>query len=557
MKTISLLIALLLSGAVNAQGVESEKQAVESEKLWMFLLFVAGNDDDPNSGMDFSEDTGISEAGGVALKSYARNARDESNRIGTANAQALCTSREALRDREALARRLEANAAQQRNLQQGFVDNLGTVLSPDDEAKVRNWLVRGFKGDFGHQTSIGSEVRSGHITPDQILARACPSPEDIARWQAMEKAQIQAEPKRPMPQQIPPVEASEVRRLPSAGVTPARPSAAPSLIALSKPPGYSQCEAWAINNVGLIVGMCWNGKFANNPVPVRWRQGVAEILNGQLRSEDSAESDVRAAEGMAVGVNDAGDIVGSILVERAPNRHGMRAAIWEEGYWRDLGLPKGAQSMSARGINARGDVIGSSNGHAAVYWRAENRFEILPSVPNSETATCSGMAINNQGQAVGMCTESIPSDGSTSDGLRGDAVLWQNHTAVVLANPCAAGEDMTPYARTISDSGVIGGTSGLCALVWHASTPDKVTIVHDRGVVNSINRRGDMVGSAGDPAAKKPLLKPARWADTEAPAIDLGPGASTDGRIRFINDRGVFVGGYTSATGESFAFVSQ
>jgi uncharacterized membrane protein len=276
-----------------------------------------------------------------------------------------------------------------------------------------------------------------------------------------------------------------------------------------------------------------------------------------LRLEGSDESDVHVAGGMAVGVNDAGDIVGSILVERVPGRLGMRAAIWAEGYWRDLGLPKGAQSMSARGINARGDVIGTANGHAAVYWRAEDRIEILPNPPDLASATCSGMAINNQGQAVGMCDETIASDGSNSDVSVGTAVLWQNRTAVVLPNPCAPEKDTFPYARTITESGTIGGTAGTCALIWQASAPDVVTIVADRGVINSINKRGEMVGSAGDPAARKPLQKPARWEHRDAPAIELGPSTTTDGRIRFINERGVFVGGYTSTTGESFAFVSQ
>jgi uncharacterized membrane protein len=352
---------------------------------------------------------------------------------------------------------------------------------------------------------------------------------------------------------VAPVDASKVRRLASAGVAPARPTGPqPSLIALSKPPGYSQCEAWAINNIGLIVGTCWNGEYMTHPVPMRWQQGVAQVLDGPLTSEGSA--DLRVVEGMAVAVNDAGDIVGSIVVENNAKQPGMRAAIWAESYWRDLGLPKEAKNMSARGINARGDVIGSANGHAAVYWRAEDRFEVLPNVG---TGLCSGMSINNQGQAVGMCNNMSSSDGSTSSINDVAAVLWQNHTAVALANPCATGENMLSYARTITDSGLIGGTAGNCALIWHASTPDEVTVVADRGVVNSINKRGELVGSAGDPSAKKPLLGPVRWVNKEASAIDLGPSTATDGRIRAINDRGVFVGGYTSTTGDSVAFVSQ
>src|SRR6185503_21148400 len=127
MKGAKLLLALLVSCVANAQ-------AVESEKFSAFLMMVAGNDEDPDSGRDLLADTGISDKGVEALVRYARSARDEINRIGMANGQALCTGREALRTREALARKFEADEAHQQALLTGFEQNLVTVLSPEDES---------------------------------------------------------------------------------------------------------------------------------------------------------------------------------------------------------------------------------------------------------------------------------------------------------------------------------------------------------------------------------------------------------------------------------------
>lgn len=549
MKTVSLLMALLLSCVASAQPVESEK-------FWTYLLIVAGNDEDLDSGKEFIENTGISDAGAKALVQYARSARDEVNRMGAANAQALCTGKQALRDREALARRFESDAAQQQALWKGFEQNLVTILSPEDESKVRNWVEHEFNIGFGPHIDIASEIRSGRLNPDQVLARACPSAEEIARMEAAAKRRDQGEPKPSLQQPVVPVpDASKTRRpVSSSSATVARPTEPVPLTTLPKPPGYSQCEAWAINNAGMIVGCCWNGKDITHPIPVRWQQGAAEILNGPLMFEGSVEDDLTVVEGMAVAINDAGEIVGSLVVENRAHEPGMRAAIWGEGYWRNLGLPKDARDMSARGINAKGDVVGTASGHAAVYWRAENSLEVLPNVG---AGPCTGIGINNQGQAVGLCNNmSSAHDGSNEVA----AVLWQNHTAVALANPCGTGGDLLSYGRTITDSGVIGGMAGNCAVVWHTSTPDQAAVLADRGVINSINKRGEMVGYVGVPdgtSTKNPLLRPARWLNEQATVVDIGPKTSKDGRVRAINDRGVFVGAYTSAAGESLAFVSQ
>ena len=472
-----------------------------------------------------------------------------------ANAQALCTGKEALRDRETLARRFEANTAQEQALWKAFDQNLVTVLSAEDESKVRNWVDHEFNISFGPHIDIANEIRSGRLKPDELLARACPSVEETARMQAAANAVNQAEAKRAVQEPAAPADASKARKsVSSAGPAITRPTGPqPSLIALPRPPAYSQCEAWAINNVGTVVGTCWNGKDRTHTIPVRWQQGVAEALTGPLMSEGSADGDFPVVEGMAVAIHVPARMWAHCSLGGDAHHQDMRAAIWEGSYWRDLGLPKDAKNMSARGINARGDVVGSASGHAAILWRAENAFEVLPNPKDGWS--CMGIGINNQGQAVGMCN-----DQSAVPEL--EAVLWQNHTVVALANPCGTGEGLWSWARTVTDSGVIGGTAGSCAMVWHVSTPDKGTVVADDGVVNSINKRGEMVGYVGVPdgtSTQRPLhpIRPARWVNETASPVDVGSNTAEEGHIRAINDRGVFVGAYTSATGESFAFMSQ
>jgi len=206
--------------------------------------------------------------------------------------------------------------------------------------------------------------------------------------------------------------------------------------------------------------------------------------------------------------------------------------------------------MSAHGINSNGDVIGSAADHAAIYWSDTGTFELLPNLKDGWM--CSGLALNNQGQAVGMCHD-------LSSAINGVAVMWQDHKAVELANPCGTGEGLPSYARSISDSGVIGGTAGNCAMTWHVSSPDKAVIMAANGAITAINTRGEMVGVVAKPDAPPGMFgsTPARWTNENAPAIDLSPDATISGYPRWINDRGRSVGVINVKPGEAFAFVSQ
>jgi uncharacterized membrane protein len=268
-----------------------------------------------------------------------------------------------------------------------------------------------------------------------------------------------------------------------------------------------------------------------------------------FNARDPAKGDLPVVGGMAFGINDAGEIVGTVRVRQGQARSLSRVAIWDQGSWRDLGYPKGSDGMTARGIIAKGDVIGSATANAAIYWKGSDSFEVLPNLKDGWI--CSGLAINNQGQAVGVCND----PNSANDVA---AAMWQEHKAVKLANPCGTGDGLTSYARSISDTGVIGGSAGNCAVTWHVSNPDQAVIMADYGVINSINAGGEMVGVIGNPDTPGVFgSQPARWGDENAPAIDLSPDAATHGYARWINDQGRYVGHITKHPGESFGFVSQ
>lgn len=532
MKTTLLLTALLLTSVAQAQ-------VDKTEIVLTFLMIASGSEEDPDQGMEFLKGTGISDAGAEALVVYAIRARNDLNEMGYAHGQALCRDKESLRAREALARRMESNIAEERAYWKGLDDDLGTVLSVEDEAIVRNWIDQEFDPSFGPNIDVANEIRKGKLDPDAILARACEfraAPPPIRSPEVVQKT-AKAEPPRLL-RQAPPL-----------------PPGAPRLIKLEPPPMYSGCDAWAINNAGVIVGFCWK-KDPMFGFPVRWDHGTGKVLTGPLRSIGSAETDdqLPISGGLAVGINDAGHIAGTLYLGNPAKT--ARAAIWDEhGYWRDLGLPDLGlpaehKAATARGINSTGDVVGTSGGHAVVFWRYKG-IEILPKP--TEASRCNGFAINSGGQAVGACTAAPTGEGFGEV----TAVLWRDQTAVELSNPCGAGEtNIGTYARTISDSGMIGGTAGHCAMVWQASTPRAGIKVADQGVVNSINKRGELVGFLGTYGAS-PTARAAMWTSREVAALDLAIPADATGVVRAINDQGTFVGVVYPGKGSPYAFVSQ
>lgn len=214
-------------------------------------------------------------------------------------------------------------------------------------------------------------------------------------------------------------------------------------------PGTSECnwcvsQATAVNDHGLVVG--WSVEYG----PVAWQNGAMQQL---------AKPNV-AARGRAMGINNAGTIVGST---------DFQAAIWQ-GEQLTLLDSAGFRQAEAYDINEAGDIVGhalnSSMDTRSMLWRNGAAIEL-----GSLTATDATYAedINNAGQIVGTSVLT-PSDVNSER----RAVMWNKGTTTPVAldtlidalDPLHGLVKLT-YSGGINDDGVIAA-SGLIGGVMHA-----------------------------------------------------------------------------------------
>jgi probable HAF family extracellular repeat protein len=210
-------------------------------------------------------------------------------------------------------------------------------------------------------------------------------------------------------------------------------------IFLNPLPGYTDSEAYAINNSGLVVGSSFD--FSVDPFlrsAVCWYKGKILLLppsNGAMISAPYA-------------VNDWGQVVGV---------SGNRAILWStfpKASVADLGTLGGDGSV-AWAINKGGQIVGgaqtvSGEWHPALW----NGTDIID-LQNFDRDT-KGVAygINNCGQIVGY---SGP-DKNGSDLHNGHAVLWENGQVIDLQNQIPGNSGwMLRQAAGINDRGQITG----------------------------------------------------------------------------------------------------
>ena len=240
-------------------------------------------------------------------------------------------------------------------------------------------------------------------------------------------------------------------------------------------------------------------------------------------------------QGVAVtALNNNGDAAGVVLLDE----NTVHAAVWIDGRMKDIGTLRGALSI-ATDINDRGEVVGLSEAGKETFfgfrWNG-GKMSPLPSINRKWSAAS---AINHQGIIAGVSTsDSAPLvacawEGSKTyplvmprgfgasfaedvndrgnlvgfaiddSGERAGAVHWDGRRAVALRN--LGGK--SSVAVTLNEGGIIGGASNTrygSYKEWNAALWEKGRIRDlgrlpgaEWGIVNSINRRGELVGASG------------------------------------------------------------
>jgi probable HAF family extracellular repeat protein len=160
-------------------------------------------------------------------------------------------------------------------------------------------------------------------------------------------------------------------------------------------PGYSSADITAINNAGVAVGSMYDGR--GRATAFRWQDGVLTDLGALVGSPWS----------QAEAINARGQVAGYVQTSAGPSV--VEPVIWEGNTVTPLGGGWGVFQGVARGINDRGEVVGSgdfidrSGGGVFVWSRGTFRY-LNPYFVVSD--------INERGTAVGRYSE----DGWTAQG---------------------------------------------------------------------------------------------------------------------------------------------
>ncbi|HZN69507.1 MAG TPA: hypothetical protein VFB66_29805 [Tepidisphaeraceae bacterium] len=225
--------------------------------------------------------------------------------------------------------------------------------------------------------------------------------------------------------------------------------------------------AFSINNAGAVVGRRYHPQEGHDAFLWTATEGVrllSSLPGGQpFESPSSTE---------AVGINDAGQIVGHIR-----NDSGTRAFIREpDGVIRYLPMPPGAATPGgpfAFGINDRGDVVGrvhfGDGRYRAFLWPAAGGYHDLGDLPGGlEQGTA--VAINNRGEIVGSGLG--PADPNVPHSAGQQAVrFFEDGRIIDLGVPVGMSDSS---AEDINDLGeVVGGSrygsvSATGAILWTA-----------------------------------------------------------------------------------------
>jgi probable HAF family extracellular repeat protein len=242
-------------------------------------------------------------------------------------------------------------------------------------------------------------------------------------------------------------------------------------------------EAHGVNPSGAAVG---SGAVPNLAFGATlWKDGKAIDL-GVLPNGDFSN---------ATAINAAGQIVGSSDTSHAPGGGDdtEHAVLWQDGVMTDLGTLGGSGSR-ARAINAAGVVVGASympdNRTHAFLWR-DGLMKDLGTLPGCDNSEARG--INARGQVVGA---GLGVYGS----ICSHAVLWQGGKVIDLGTlpggRASQANAISPAGDIVGWSGEGETTAGTHAFLWRRGVMTDLGTLPGGDVSNAtgINAAGEIVG---------------------------------------------------------------
>jgi len=299
-------------------------------------------------------------------------------------------------------------------------------------------------------------------------------------------------------------------------------------------------------------------------LPIGWKLGLGLAVIAVLAviafisihgSEKGAVQTASLLSSSAVGINNAGQVVGSMRT------HGKqdRAFLWSASTgMRDLGTLPGSKGITANGINDAGQVLGesvemtgpSTMAYHTFLWSVSTGMQDLGQLTsNGSIARMS--AINKAGQLVGV---SPPGNGS-------HAVLWSPSAGMHdLGRLGGLGQPMCFEAHAINAGGQVVGMANIYnstaaiqhAFLWTASDGMYDLDSPDNRYSNAmgINDSGQVVGSALLHGGEHAFL----WSPT-AGMRDLGTLGGRFSHATCINNKGQVAGDSTTSSEQYHAFI--
>ena len=240
--------------------------------------------------------------------------------------------------------------------------------------------------------------------------------------------------------------------------------------------GDNESSGFFINNLGEVVG-CSDTQTVNGYPCTGMVPGQHAFYWSAAKGMKDLGTLSGASVSGAIGVNDAGTVVGYSNVKGQPATNFVAVQWGPSGGITNLGTLSGGASSSAFQINSAGQVSGDSfvsNGKVNATSWTNKKIKNLGALPGS--IFTAGLAINDNGYIVG---ESVFNYGPP---FKSHAFLWNGSTMKDLGTLCGG---TTSMANAINGSGIVVGQSDghSSGGLWHAVQWGSNGEIKDLGVL--------------------------------------------------------------------------